>query len=308
MKNIIGILQRQRKRLLGNKGSSHKPSQASYSPVGSASSNFKHHTKTEKDLSGAQVAEWGRLPGQAIFRDSFVVTGKNLRLILLALPLSIVIHLTAVALVIGVPLMSPGSMPPVQVYSAFLAPAPSPVPPPPPPRGGGKTGGGKRTPIQKQLVVESGKFVVPIDIPEEIPTEELAGYGVEGGVPWGVDYGEEKPVWNEALEKLIAVATEEKEQEPVRTGGEIIQPKLLRRIEPDYPAAARDAKIEGVVILEATTDVYGRVQSVKVLRSVPLLDQAAIEAVRQWVYEPMVINGRPRSVTFTVTITFKLQK
>ncbi|HNS05542.1 MAG TPA: energy transducer TonB, partial [Candidatus Saccharicenans sp.] len=73
-------------------------------------------------------------------------------------------------------------------------------------------------------------------------------------------------------------------------------------------AAARDARIEGVVILEATTDVYGRVQSVKVLRSVPLLDQAAIEAVRQWVYEPMVINGRPRSVTFTVTITFKLQK
>ena len=311
MKNITGIFKRQGKRVLGNKDSSHKASQASqngYSPIGSASTNSKHHTEKEKDLSGAQVAEWGRFPGQAIFRDSFVVTGKNLRLILLALPLSIVIHLTAVALVIGVPLMSPGSMPPIQVYSAFLAPMPSPAPPPAPPRGDGKAGGGKRTPVKKQQVIETGKLVVPIDIPEEIPTEELAGYGVEGGVPWGVDYGEEKPVWNEALEKLIAVATEEKEQEPVRTGGEIIQPKLLRRIEPDYPAAARDARIEGVVILEATTDVYGRVQSVKVLRSVPLLDQAAIEAVRQWVYEPMVINGRPRSVTFTVTITFKLQK
>lgn len=59
-------------------------------------------------------------------------------------------------------------------------------------------------------------------------------------------------------------------------------------------------------ILEATTDVYGRVQSVKGLRSVPLLDPSpAIEAVRQWVYEPMVINGRLRSVTFTVTITFE---
>jgi len=65
--------------------------------------------------------------------------------------------------------------------------------------------------------------------------------------------------------------------------------------------------VEGVVIIEAQTDIYGRVQSVKVLRSIPLLDQAAIDAVRQWVYEPMVINGRPRGVIFTVTVTFKLK-
>jgi protein TonB len=62
-----------------------------------------------------------------------------------------------------------------------------------------------------------------------------------------------------------------------------------------------------VVIIEAVTDIYGRVQHVKVLRSIPLLDQAAVDAVRQWVYEPMIINGRPRGVIFTVTVTFKLQ-
>ncbi|MCX7974942.1 MAG: energy transducer TonB [Candidatus Aminicenantes bacterium] len=67
------------------------------------------------------------------------------------------------------------------------------------------------------------------------------------------------------------------------------------------------ARIEGVVILEATTDIYGRVQNVKVIRSVPLLDQAAIDAVRQWIYEPMIINGRPRGVIFIVTITFQLR-
>ena len=66
-------------------------------------------------------------------------------------------------------------------------------------------------------------------------------------------------------------------------------------------------EIEGVVIIEATTDIYGRVQRVKVLRSIPLLDQAGIDAVRQWVYEPMVINGRPRGVIFTVTVRFKLK-
>jgi protein TonB len=65
--------------------------------------------------------------------------------------------------------------------------------------------------------------------------------------------------------------------------------------------------VAGVVILEATTDIYGRVATVKVLRSIPLLDQSAIDAVRQWVYEPMVINGRPRGVIFTVTVRFELK-
>jgi protein TonB len=65
--------------------------------------------------------------------------------------------------------------------------------------------------------------------------------------------------------------------------------------------------VEGIVIVEATTDIYGRVQNVKVLKSIPLLDQAAVDAVRQWVYEPMVINGRPRGVIFVVTVTFKLK-
>ncbi|MBU1198831.1 MAG: energy transducer TonB, partial [Nanoarchaeota archaeon] len=70
---------------------------------------------------------------------------------------------------------------------------------------------------------------------------------------------------------------------------------------------ARQKQISGVVILEATTDIYGKVQRVKVLRSVdPLLDKAAIDAVKQWVYEPYLDNGKPRGVIFTVTVRFKL--
>ncbi len=70
---------------------------------------------------------------------------------------------------------------------------------------------------------------------------------------------------------------------------------------------AREARIEGVVVLEATTDVYGRVTGVRVLRSIPLLDEAAVAAVRLWVYEPLLVNGRPRPVTFTVTVRFVLK-
>jgi protein TonB len=94
---------------------------------------------------------------------------------------------------------------------------------------------------------------------------------------------------------------------PVRAFGEIKEPRLIKKVEPPYPEIARQARVEGMVILEATTDIYGRVQNVKVLRSIPLLDQAAIDAVRQWVYEPMIINGKPRGVIFTVTIKFQLK-
>jgi len=64
--------------------------------------------------------------------------------------------------------------------------------------------------------------------------------------------------------------------------------------------------VEGVVILSAKTDATGHVQDVMILRSIPLLNQAALDAVRQWVYEPLVINGVAKPVVFTVTVRFQL--
>ena len=94
----------------------------------------------------------------------------------------------------------------------------------------------------------------------------------------------------------------------LKTGEKVMPPKLIKQVDPIYPKAAAKAGVEGVVIMEATTDTYGRIAAVKVLRSIPLLDQAAIDAVKQWVYEPMVIDGKPREVTFTVTVRFNLDK
>jgi len=89
-------------------------------------------------------------------------------------------------------------------------------------------------------------------------------------------------------------------------GEKVMPPKLVAQVDPIYPEIARQARVEGIVILEATTDTYGRIADVKVLRSIPLLDQAALDAVKQWVYEPMVVDGKPREVTFTVTVNFTL--
>jgi len=92
----------------------------------------------------------------------------------------------------------------------------------------------------------------------------------------------------------------------VRAIGEVKPPRLLSKVNPVYPEIARQAGVEGIVILEAETDTRGNVVRVQVLRSIPLLDQAAIDAVRQWKYEPMVIEGQPRGIIFTVTVAFRL--
>jgi len=94
----------------------------------------------------------------------------------------------------------------------------------------------------------------------------------------------------------------------VRAIGDVKPPKLIKQVDPIYPKEAEKAGVEGVVIMEATTDLYGRVAGIKVLRSIPALDPAAMDALKQWVYEPMVIDGKPQAVTFTVTVKFSLDE
>ncbi|MBN1938688.1 MAG: energy transducer TonB, partial [Candidatus Aminicenantes bacterium] len=94
---------------------------------------------------------------------------------------------------------------------------------------------------------------------------------------------------------------------PVRAVGDIKPPALVKRVEPAYPDIARANRNKGTVILEIVTDVYGKVISAKVLRSVSNLDQAAIDAVKQWIYKPLLVEGKPRSCIFTVTVVFELR-
>ena len=84
-------------------------------------------------------------------------------------------------------------------------------------------------------------------------------------------------------------------------------PQKIVDVKPVYPALARAAHVEGVVILDAVLGIDGRVDQVRVLRSVPLLDQAAIDAVRQWRYTPTLLSGEPVRVLMTITINFKLE-
>lgn len=88
----------------------------------------------------------------------------------------------------------------------------------------------------------------------------------------------------------------------------IKKPKILKMVEPKYPPVALKLKIEGNVILEAVTDIYGSVVVVKVIEGHPELFKAAVAAVKQWVYSPYIVDGKPKPVKFKVTVKFSLKK
>jgi TonB family protein len=96
-------------------------------------------------------------------------------------------------------------------------------------------------------------------------------------------------------------------RQPVRVGGPVSPPKKTKDVRAVYPPIAQSARVQGVVILEVTIGIDGRVQDAKVLRSIPMLDAAALDAVKQWEFTPTMLNGAPVPVMMTVTVNFTLQ-
>ena len=94
---------------------------------------------------------------------------------------------------------------------------------------------------------------------------------------------------------------------PIRVGGDIVPPTKVKNVNPVYPAAAVSDKVQGQVVIEATIGADGKVQEAKVLRSIPQLDQAALDAVRQWEFTPTLLKGVAVPVIMTVTVSFSLQ-
>ena len=93
---------------------------------------------------------------------------------------------------------------------------------------------------------------------------------------------------------------------PVRVGGDVREPKLVKVISPKYPKAALIARVEGVVVLEATVTVNGTVEDIRAISGPPILVNAAKDAVKQWRYEPTLLNGVPISVILTAKLSFFL--
>jgi periplasmic protein TonB len=217
------------------------------------------------------------------------------------LPLSILAHVGIFAAIIIIPLMATDVLPTPPSMMAFVAAAPPPPPPPPPPPA-------PAAPQPKiQPVPVQNPNAAPIEAPKEIKPEPSTsvGEGVPGGVEGGVPGGVVGGVVGGLPE--APPPPPPPPQAPVRVGGNIKAPTKVRDVKPVYPPIAQSARVQGVVIIEATIGPDGRVKDAKVLRSIPLLDQAALDAVKQWVFTPTLLNGVPVPVIMTVTVNFTLQ-
>jgi protein TonB len=138
-------------------------------------------------------------------------------------------------------------------------------------------------------------------IEPDVPTFEREGF--EGGV-CGCTYG---GVTGLPFDATPPPPPPPSPTEPLRVGGSIRPPQKLHDVVPRYPALAQAARIEGVVILEAVIAEDGHVRSLRVLRSISVLDEAAMAAVWQWMFSPTLLNGQPVAVAMTVTVAFKLR-
>jgi periplasmic protein TonB len=219
------------------------------------------------------------------------------------LPVSVAVHIIVLVVVVVVPLLSSGELPePTTAVKAFFVEPAAPPPPPPPPPPPAPRAPDRPRPVTTPPPT-STTFTAPTDVVEKIE-EESIDLGVEGGVAGGVEGGVAGGVVGGVVGGLPDAPPP---TEPIRVGGNIKDPKKLKHVQPNYPAIARQARVQGVVIVECTISPQGRVVDAKVLRSLPLLDQAALDAVRQWVFTPTLLNGVPVPVIMTVTVNFTLQ-
>ena len=219
-----------------------------------------------------------------------------------ALPVSIAVHLVAFGLLFVVPLLADMTLPPVALplpayVRATAVPAPPPVTRPRP--------GPQAPPRERALNTTAVPFAAPSSIlPERdevaagVPTDEG---GIGSGVP--VDVGVVVPEATRAIDAPPIA----RPPATVRFADLPQPPRKTADARPVYPDIARTARVQGTVVLEAIIDRSGRVDELRVVRSVPLLDQAAVDAVRQWRYTPSTLRGQPVAVLITITINFTLQ-
>jgi protein TonB len=225
--------------------------------------------------------------------------------------LPILISATSQALLVGAlvlpVLLVTGQLPQTPTMLAFVAapPAPPPPPPPPPPPAAQKQKPPDTPPVPNASAA-------PVDMPTRIQPELFDDEGEEG-VPGGVEGGIPGGVIGGVLGGLLTEIppppppAPAAPRAPVRTGGNVQAPALITRVEPVYPPMAVHSFMQGTVILEALVDEDGTVDEVQVLRSAgKILDEAAIDAVKQWRYEPLLLNGIRAPFILSVVLSFKL--
>jgi protein TonB len=253
----------------------------------------------------------GPLPQRPLFADSLLDSGEQERKRRkFAALLSFTFQCLVIGTLIVVPLMFTDVLPKQQLLTYLMAPPP---PPPPPPAAQAVAKVVRQ--IQSELL--NGQLRTPSRIPEKVqmireeeapPPLSTGGVvgGVAGGIPGGQLGGVIGGIVNQtssliAAPKLVAV-----QPKRIRVSQGVTRGLLLQRIEPTYPSLARQARIQGDVVLTAIVSKQGDITELELVSGHPMLAPAAIEAVKQWHYRPFLLNGEPIEVETQVTVKFRI--
>jgi protein TonB len=223
-------------------------------------------------------------------------------------------HAIVLAALIVIPLIFFDVLPDMELLTFVFADPGPPVPPPQPPPPGTLMSAAVR-PTHIEHIEFTGPEKIPNGIPapgnDEPPIVDLslpASVNPRGIQPDAIG------LQAEALALLRAVAPPVPEPPPppvrkssVPVGGKVLESRLINRVVPEYPALARQARVSGTVILQVNVDEEGNIFDVRILSGHPLLEEAAVRAVRQWKYSPTLLNGEPVAVVATVTVVFNLK-
>jgi protein TonB len=242
-----------------------------------------------------------------MFEDSLIESGNKLKTKRLSTTiLSFMLQVGLVGVLILIPLIYTDALPKTQLMTFLVAPPPPPPPPPPPAAAPVKV-------VKMVSEVINGQLRAPTKIPdkvqmikeEEAPPDLGAG-GVPGGVPGGIPGGSAGGVIGGIISSTPVAVPKVATPQRVRVSTGVATGLLIRKVTPNYPPLAKQARIQGSVVLQAEISKDGTIQNLQLISGHPMLAPAAIEAVKQWRYKPYLLNGEPVAVETQVVVNFSL--
>jgi protein TonB len=243
-----------------------------------------------------------------MFEDSLLESGGRLKTKRgRTTTFAIILEIGLVGLMVLMPLIFTEALPKQQLMTFLVAPPPPPPPPPP---------AAAPVKIVKQIQTDivNGELRTPTKIPQKVqmikedeaPPPVMASSGVVGGVPGGIPGGQMGGVIGGIISSTPVAVPKMNTPQRIRVSQGVSAGLLIRRVNPNYPPLARQARIQGQVILRAVISKDGSIEGLTLVSGHPMLAPAAIDAVKQWKYKPYLLNGEPVEVDTEVLVNFTL--
>ncbi len=221
---------------------------------------------------------------------------------------SFIIQCFIIGIIVLLPLLFTQALPAKELTTFLVAPPPPPPPPPPP----AAVAAVKRV---VKVAEDTSALKTPTSIPKQVkmvkdePQDAAAPSavaGVVGGVPGGVPGGSAGGVLGGVLSSTPAYMPPKPNVQRVRVSQGVTQGLLVKKVQPEYPALAKQARVQGSVVLKAIIGKSGKIENLQVISGHPMLTASALQAVRQWQYKPYILNGQPVEVETNITVNFSL--